>query len=108
MQDVIVVIGAGQIGQAIARRVGVGKCVLLADLHQDNATAAADVLLNVGYKASATTVDASSRDAVHALAQQAAALGNVTGLIHAAGRFSHPGFAGNDPQSGFVWHGAGA
>jgi predicted dinucleotide-binding enzyme len=33
MAEVIVVIGAGQIGQAIARRVGVGgKHVLLADM----------------------------------------------------------------------------
>lgn len=30
MQDVVVVIGAGQIGQAIARRAGIGKQVLLA------------------------------------------------------------------------------
>jgi NAD(P)-dependent dehydrogenase (short-subunit alcohol dehydrogenase family) len=85
MQDVIVVIGAGQIGLAIARRVSVGKHVLLADLRQESASAAAEVLLNVGYEASATTVDASSREAVHALAEQAARLGNVTGLIHAAG-----------------------
>ena len=37
MKNVIVVIGAGQIGQAIARRVGIGKHVLLADMHLDNA-----------------------------------------------------------------------
>jgi predicted dinucleotide-binding enzyme len=41
MRDVIVVIGPGQIGQAIARRVGVGKHVLLADLRRENADAAA-------------------------------------------------------------------
>ena len=41
MSNVTVVIGPGQIGQAIARRVGVGKHVLLADLRQDNAEAAA-------------------------------------------------------------------
>src|SRR5690349_672818 len=85
MPDVVVVIGAGQIGLAIARRVSVGKHVLLADLRQESATAVAEVLLNVGYEASAATVDASSREAVHALAEQAARLGNVTGLIHAAG-----------------------
>jgi NAD(P)-dependent dehydrogenase (short-subunit alcohol dehydrogenase family) len=44
MKDVIVVIGPGLIGQAIARRVGVGKHVLLADLRQANADAAAEVL----------------------------------------------------------------
>ena len=32
MTNVIVVIGAGSIGQAIARRVSAGKHVLLADL----------------------------------------------------------------------------
>ena len=41
MSDVIVVIGAGSIGQAIARRVSAGKHVVLADLHQGNADAAA-------------------------------------------------------------------
>lgn len=43
MKDVIVVVGPGQIGQAIARRVGVGRHVLLADLRRDNAQAAAEV-----------------------------------------------------------------
>ena len=85
MADVIVVIGAGQIGQAIARRVGVGKHVLLADMRQDNASAAADTLGNAGYEVSVATVDASSREAVHALVKAATERGNVTGLIHAAG-----------------------
>jgi len=85
MSYVIVVIGAGQIGQAIARRVGVGKHVLLADLRQDNADAAAEVLRNAGYEASTATIDVSSRAAVRALVDQATGLGDVTGLIHAAG-----------------------
>jgi NAD(P)-dependent dehydrogenase (short-subunit alcohol dehydrogenase family) len=85
VQDVIVVIGPGQIGQAIARRVGSGKHVLLADLRLDNANAAAEVLGNVGYDVSVATVDASSRDAVHALVKKAADLGNITGLVHATG-----------------------
>jgi hypothetical protein len=41
MSNVIVVIGAGSIGQAITRRVSVGKHVLLADLRSENAEAAA-------------------------------------------------------------------
>jgi NAD(P)-dependent dehydrogenase (short-subunit alcohol dehydrogenase family) len=85
MTDVIVVIGPGQIGQAIARRVGVGKHVLLADLREDNAVAAAEVLSNAGYDASVATVDVSSREAVHALVAKATGRGQVTGLIHAAG-----------------------
>ena len=85
MDSVVVVIGPGQIGQAIARRVGVGKHVVLADLREENATAAAEVLGNAGYDVSVATVDASSRDAVHALVETATGLGEVTGLIHAAG-----------------------
>jgi NAD(P)-dependent dehydrogenase (short-subunit alcohol dehydrogenase family) len=85
MKDVIVVIGPGQIGQAIARRVGVGKHVLLADMRRENADAAAEVMANAGYEVSVATVDVSSREAVHALVETAAGLGEVTGLIHAAG-----------------------
>jgi NAD(P)-dependent dehydrogenase (short-subunit alcohol dehydrogenase family) len=85
MTDVIVVIGAGSIGQAIARRVSAGKHVLLADLNQQNADAAAKVLNDAGFEVSTATVDVSSRESVHALVQTATALGDVTGVIHAAG-----------------------
>jgi len=85
MKNVIVVIGPGQIGQAIARRVGVGKHLLLADMREENANAAAEVLGNAGYEVSVTTVNVSSRETVHALVEMATGLGEVTGLIHAAG-----------------------
>jgi NAD(P)-dependent dehydrogenase (short-subunit alcohol dehydrogenase family) len=85
MTDVIVVIGAGSIGQAIARRVSAGKHVLLADLNQQNADAAAKVLNDAGFEVSTATVDVSSRESVHALIQTVTALGDVTGVIHAAG-----------------------
>jgi saccharopine dehydrogenase-like NADP-dependent oxidoreductase len=79
MSNVIVVIGAGQIGQAIARRVGIGKHVLLADMRLDNANAAAEVLGNAGYEVSVAAVDASSREAVHTLIETATGLGDVPG-----------------------------
>ena len=85
MRQVIVVIGAGSIGQAIARRVSAGKIVVLADLKRASAEAAATVLADAGFEVSTATVDVSSRKDVVALAQQAAALGDVVGLIHAAG-----------------------
>lgn len=85
MSQVIVVIGAGQIGQAIARRVGVGKRVLLADMRRENAEAAAEVLANAGYDTHVATVDVASRPSVEALVATATALGEVAGLIHAAG-----------------------
>jgi NAD(P)-dependent dehydrogenase (short-subunit alcohol dehydrogenase family) len=83
--QVVVVIGAGLIGQAIARRVSAGKRVVLADLRQENADAAAKVLSDAGFEVSTATVDVSSRKSVHALAQTATALGDVWGVIHAAG-----------------------
>ena len=85
MPEVVVVIGPGQIGQAIARRVGVGKHVLLADMRLENANAAASVMENAGYDVSVATVDVSSREAVQALVKQAARIGDIKGLVHAAG-----------------------
>ena len=85
MKNVIVLIGAGQIGQAIARRVSVGKHVLLADNRQKTLDAAAKTLRDAGYDVSTTVLDVSSRDAVKSLAEWASGLGEVTGLIHAAG-----------------------
>jgi NAD(P)-dependent dehydrogenase (short-subunit alcohol dehydrogenase family) len=85
MSNVVVVIGAGSIGQAIARRVSTGKHVLLADLRQHNADAAAAVLSDAGFQVSTAVVDVSSRESVSALVRSAISSGDVTGLIHAAG-----------------------
>jgi saccharopine dehydrogenase-like NADP-dependent oxidoreductase len=85
MNEVVVVIGAGSIRQAIARRVSAGKHVLLADLREENATTASRTLSEAGFEASTSVVDVASRESVHAVVEKAAALGSVTGLIHAAG-----------------------
>ena len=82
---VVVVIGAGSIGQAIARRVSAGKHVLLADLRQETADAAAGVLRDAGFDVSTTTVDVASRESVNALVERAVSLGRIDGVIHAAG-----------------------
>ena len=85
MTNVIVVIGAGSIGQAIVRRVSAGKHVVLADIRQENADAAAKTLIDAGFNVTTATVDVSSRTSVHALVEAATKLGDVIGLIHAAG-----------------------
>jgi NAD(P)-dependent dehydrogenase (short-subunit alcohol dehydrogenase family) len=85
MTAVIVLIGAGSIGQAIVRRVSAGKHVLLADIRQENADAAAKTLSDAGFNVTPTTVDVSSRASVHALVEAATKLGEVSGVIHAAG-----------------------
>lgn len=84
-KNVIVVIGSGLIGVAIARRVGSGKHILLADLNPTNSEASAKTLSNAGFKVSTTLVDISSRPSVQALADTATKIGNIAGLIHAAG-----------------------
>lgn len=85
MTNIIVLIGSGSIGQAIARRVGAGKHILLADLRAENANAAAKTLSEAGFEVSTALVDVSSRTSVEALVKTASALGDITGLIHAAG-----------------------
>jgi NAD(P)-dependent dehydrogenase (short-subunit alcohol dehydrogenase family) len=84
-KNVIVVIGAGSIGQAIVRRISAGKHIVLADLRQDNADAAAKTLSDAGFEVSTTKVDVSSRASVDALVTVATSRGEVSGVIHAAG-----------------------
>ena len=83
--NVIVVIGAGLIGQAIARRVSAGKHILLADLRQENVDAAAKTLIDAGFMVTTAIVDVTSRASVHALVELALTLGDIMGVIHAAG-----------------------
>lgn len=84
-KKVIVVIGAGSIGQAIVRRIGAGKHILLADLNETNAHKASVVLSEAGFEVSKTKVDVSSRLSVLSLVKVAQGLGDIVGLIHAAG-----------------------
>ncbi|HEC2037757.1 TPA: SDR family oxidoreductase [Klebsiella oxytoca] len=85
MMDVIVVIGSGSIAQAIARRVSVGKHILLADIKAENARQAEDTLSRAGFDVSTTSVDVSSRQSIQDLVKAASALGKVMGIIHTAG-----------------------
>jgi NAD(P)-dependent dehydrogenase (short-subunit alcohol dehydrogenase family) len=83
--DVIVVIGAGGIGLAIARRQGFGKTILLADWNEETLAKAAADLTGASYKVSTQQVDVSSRESVRALAEAAAVLGNVMQVVNTAG-----------------------
>ena len=84
MTQITVVIGSGSIGQAIARRVSAGRHVLLADVRQENADAAAQVLADAGFKTSTAVVDVSSRESVRALVETANALGFFAPLERAS------------------------
>ena len=59
--------------------------MIVADLVEANAEAAAQTLLDAGFDVSTAVVDVSSRESVTDLAQRAAARGPIVGVIHAAG-----------------------
>jgi NAD(P)-dependent dehydrogenase (short-subunit alcohol dehydrogenase family) len=85
MSQVVVLIGAGSIGQAIVRRVGAGKHLLLADLRRDTAETVSRTLNDAGFATSVAQVDVASRQSVEALVAMSTEIGEVWGVIHAAG-----------------------
>lgn len=84
-KDIVVIIGAGGIGSAIARRQGVGKALLLADFNARTLDTAATELRRASYQVETRIVDVSSRASVRQLAQAAAALGRVMQVVNTAG-----------------------
>ena len=83
--DVILLVGAGQIGMAIARRVGYGKKIIVGDIKIENARKITEILVNAGFDAEATTTDLSSRDSIHSLIETGRKYGEIAMLINAAG-----------------------
>ncbi|GJO40150.1 short-chain dehydrogenase/reductase [Mycobacterium marinum] len=84
-RNVLTVIGVGGMGQAIARRLGSGKTVLLADNNADTLASVAESLAAEGHDVRSRGVDVCTAESVHDLAQYAATLGAVTQLAHTAG-----------------------
>jgi NAD(P)-dependent dehydrogenase (short-subunit alcohol dehydrogenase family) len=83
--NVLVVIGVGGMGQAIARRQGPGKSVLLADVSEATLDEAAERLKIEGHHVVSRRVDVSSAESVNELAEAAVALGTVSAVAHTAG-----------------------
>ena len=84
-QDVLVITGAGGMGLAVARRLGSGTQLLLADIDAASLGTIAARLSDDGYRVATQVVDVSSQESVATLAKHAADLGPVTGLVHTAG-----------------------
>lgn len=85
MKDVIVWIGAGQIGMAIARRVGYGKKIVIGDRSLANAERAATTLQEAGFDCTAVEADLSSRESILSLIATAQRFGDIAMLINSAG-----------------------
>ena len=84
-KSVVVLVGSGSIGQAIARRVGAGRHVVLADIRLEAAESAAKLLEDAGFETSAFAADLSSRDSLLALIDHARSFGPIANVINAAG-----------------------
>ncbi|HYB29592.1 MAG TPA: SDR family oxidoreductase [Solirubrobacteraceae bacterium] len=83
--QIVVVIGAGGIGLAIARRQGTGRAIVLADLNQELLARSAAALQDSGHVVATQPVDISSRASVQQLADRADAMGDIMNVIVAAG-----------------------
>ena len=85
MKDVMILTGAGQIGMAIARRMGYGMKIVIGDKRLENAEAVADTMNKAGFDAVPMEMDLSSRKAILALINMARQCGEIAMLVNAAG-----------------------
>ena len=84
-KEVVVLTGAGQIGMAIARRVGNGKKILIADWKIENANKIAKIMSEAGYDVIPLKVDISSKPSIQELIKSAKQEGEIALFINAAG-----------------------
>lgn len=77
--------GAGQIGMAIARRMGAGMKIIVGDKKLDNAQAIAKAMNEAGFYVVTTEMDLSSRDSIKALIAEGQKYGDIKMLVNAAG-----------------------
>jgi NAD(P)-dependent dehydrogenase (short-subunit alcohol dehydrogenase family) len=83
--EVVLWTGAGQIGMAIARRIGYGKKILVGDKSIANANAIAKIMNEAGFDVEPYEMDLSSRESILGMIARAQELGEITTLINAAG-----------------------
>lgn len=84
-KDVMLLTGAGQIGMAIARRMGYGMKIIIGDKQLENAETIADIMNKVGFDAVPLAMDLSSRDSIKEMIAEAKKFGEIKMLVNAAG-----------------------
>ncbi|MBD5138169.1 MAG: SDR family oxidoreductase [Ruminococcus sp.] len=84
-KDVVILTGAGQIGMAIARRVGFGKKIVVGDKSMKNAEAVAKIMNDAGFDVTPMEMDLSSRESILNIIGEAQKYGEISMLINAAG-----------------------
>lgn len=85
MKGVMILAGAGQIGMAIARRMGYGMKIIVGDKNINNAETIADIMNKAGFDALATAMDISNRESIKCVITEAQKFGDITMLVNAAG-----------------------
>lgn len=85
MKEVIAITGLGGIGIACARRIGFGHKLLLGDYNTDQLEKVAKDLEDAGYDITTIALDVSDRVSVDEFSKKAAALGDVSAIVHTAG-----------------------
>ena len=83
--EVMLLIGAGQIGMAIARRMGYGKKIVVGDRTQKNAESVSRILNEAGFDTSPVEMDLSSRESILNMIAEAQKFGEISMLVNAAG-----------------------
>ena len=85
MKDVMLLTGAGQIGMAIARRMGYGKKIVVGDKSMENAETIAAIMNSAGFDVVPMEIDLSSRPSILNMIAQAQQYGEISMLVNAAG-----------------------
>ena len=84
-KDVILWAGAGQIGMAIARRIGTGKKIVVGDKKLENAESTAKIMNEAGFDVVPVSMDLSDKTSILNFIKTGQTYGEVTMLINAAG-----------------------
>ena len=85
MKNVMILTGAGQIGMAIARRMGYGMKIFIGDKRMENARTISGIMNEAGFDTEALEMDLSSRESIRNLIAEAQKAGPITMLVNAAG-----------------------
>lgn len=85
MKKVMLLVGAGQIGMAIARRVGTGMKIIVGDKKTENTENVAAILNNAGFGAFPVETDLSDRASIQSMIAKGQEYGEITMLVNAAG-----------------------
>ena len=84
-KEVMILTGAGQIGMAIARRMGAGMKIVIGDKKMENAQTIAQIMNEAGFDTVPVEMDLSSHGSILNIIAKAREYGEISMLVNAAG-----------------------